>query len=204
MKLIMESDNMQDYLAGSDIVDFNHPAVVAAAQKLGTGCANEIDYARAAYHFVRDEICHSADMANPQTVTCKASHVLEAGEGICFAKSHLLVALLRFHSLPAGFCYQILIQNKAADLAKLSLHGLVAVYFKDLDKWVRLDARGNKPGVDTSFSLIQEHLAFVADQALGERDIPVIYPQPATTVINALSAYQTFPELWKNLPATIC
>lgn len=29
--------------------------------------------------------------------------------GICFAKSHLLAALLRCKSIPAGFCYQKLI-----------------------------------------------------------------------------------------------
>jgi len=36
-------------------------------------------------------------------VTCKASDVLIYGTGYCYAKSHLLAALLRANAIPAGF-----------------------------------------------------------------------------------------------------
>ena len=66
---------------------------------------NETDYIRKAYEYVRDNISHSAD-AGEDEVTCSAGEVFEAGHGICFAKSHLLAALLRAKSIPAGFCFQ--------------------------------------------------------------------------------------------------
>lgn len=55
--------------------------------------------------FVRDQIRHSADY-RPNPVTCKASEVLRHGTGYCYAKSHLLAALLRANGVPAGLCYQ--------------------------------------------------------------------------------------------------
>ncbi|MEZ0154964.1 MAG: transglutaminase family protein [Candidatus Reddybacter sp.] len=49
---------------------------------------------------MRDQISHSLDsQQNP--VTYRASSVLEYGTGYCYAKSHLLVALLRANSIPA-------------------------------------------------------------------------------------------------------
>ena len=61
-----------------------------------------------AYEYVRDNNSLSADI-NEDVLTCTASEVLEVGHGICFAKSHLLAALLRAKSIPTGFCYQKLI-----------------------------------------------------------------------------------------------
>ncbi|WP_338430147.1 transglutaminase domain-containing protein [Synechococcus elongatus] len=41
--------------------------------------------------------------------------MLEYRTGYCYAKSHLLVALLRACSIPAGFCYQRLSFDAAND-----------------------------------------------------------------------------------------
>ena len=57
---------------------------------------------------VRDEISHSGDFRVNQP-TCAASEVLRHKAGWCFAKSHLLAALLRANSIPAGLCYQRLV-----------------------------------------------------------------------------------------------
>ena len=57
---------------------------------------------------------HSADI-NEDILTYTASQVLSAGHGICFAKSHLLAAILRCKSVPAGFCYQKLILDDEID-----------------------------------------------------------------------------------------
>ncbi|MCD7809309.1 MAG: transglutaminase-like domain-containing protein [Erysipelotrichaceae bacterium] len=57
---------------------------------------------------MRDNISHSADI-NEDIITISASQVLVEGHGTCFAKSHLLAALLRCKSIPTGFCYQKLI-----------------------------------------------------------------------------------------------
>ncbi len=57
------------------------------------------------FEFVRDEVRHSWDFKeNP--VTCHASEVLRHRTGYCYAKTHLLAALLRANRIPAGLCYQ--------------------------------------------------------------------------------------------------
>lgn len=93
------------YLRGSEYIDSNHPLVLAKAAELAAGCDSDEAIAKRCFEFVRDTIEHSWDYRrNP--VTCKASDVLIHGTGYCYAKSHLLAALLRANSIPAGLCYQ--------------------------------------------------------------------------------------------------
>jgi transglutaminase-like putative cysteine protease len=162
---------------------------------------NEEDFIKKAYEYVRDNIAHSAD-AGKEEVTCSASEVLIAGHGICFAKSHLLAAILRRKNIPTGFCYQKLILDDETDPV-LILHGLVAVYINERRKWIRLDARGNKPGVDAEFSLRQENLAFPIRPELGEEDGTVIFPSPDPSVIRALRENKNTADLWKDLPCKL-
>ncbi len=82
----------------------------------------------------------------------------------------------------------------------LVLHGLNAVYMKDLDRWIRLDARGNKPGVDARFSIDTVHLAFAVRTEKGERDIPTIFTDPDPNVVAALTEAKSCDALWNNLP----
>lgn len=62
---------------------------------------SEIEKAKTAFEFVRDEISHSWDIQST-IVTCKASEVLQYS----YAKANLLAALLRSQGIPTGFCYQ--------------------------------------------------------------------------------------------------
>lgn len=197
MTLEPQTNDPAAYLAPGEAVDFGAGNIVVLAQSLGVLYPAPGDFARAAFMFVRDKIRHSADIANPKTVTCKASDVLAHGEGICFAKSHLLAALLRFNGIPCGFCYQVLRQSD--DTNKLGLHGLNAVFLND--RWSRLDARGNKPGVKAGFGLAEAKPAFTADPARGEQDIPVIFAEPVAAVVRALTQNHTFAALWEHLPA---
>ncbi|GGE39682.1 hypothetical protein GCM10011391_18130 [Pullulanibacillus camelliae] len=50
---------------------------------------------------------------------------------------------------------------------------------------MRLDARGNKKGVNAQFSLSGEQRAFSVNKALGEKDYPMIYvaPHPKTVAV---------------------
>ena len=50
------------------------------------------------------------------------------------------------------------------------IHTLNTVYIKDLNKWIRLDARGNKENVNAQFSLDEECLAYSIRSELGEID----------------------------------
>ncbi|TAE50906.1 MAG: transglutaminase family protein, partial [Oscillatoriales cyanobacterium] len=96
---------MKTYLAATDIIDRDHPAILALANKIASQHHTSEAIAQSSFEWVRDEIRHSYDyQMNP--VTCRASDVLKHKTGYCFAKSHLLAALLRANNIPAGFCYQ--------------------------------------------------------------------------------------------------
>src|SRR5438034_7930431 len=133
---------MDDYLRSTTIIDWQQPDVRHLARKLASGTPEAT--AKRCFEWGRDEIRHSLDFGlNP--VTCCASEVLQAGTGYCYAKSHLLAALLRANSIPAGLCYQRLSMDDAG--SAFCLHGLNAVHLADIG-WYRIDARGNKANVD--------------------------------------------------------
>ena len=108
MDLILFTDNIEEYLKEDDVINYGNENIKRLADTLYQGTSDEVEYIKKAYEYVRDQISHSADIKE-DAITCSASEVLEAGHGICFAKSHLLAALLRYKSIPTGFCYQKLI-----------------------------------------------------------------------------------------------
>ena len=74
------------------------------------------------------------------------------------------------------------------------------MYVKEYKKWIRLDARGNKEGVNAQFSLEKEQLAFPIRAEKGEEDGFVIYPNPDVKVLEKFNSYKTRTELWDDLP----
>jgi transglutaminase-like putative cysteine protease len=186
---------MKHYLASSEYIDWQHPLITAKALELANGCQSDKEITKRCFEFVRDHIKHSWDYRlNP--VTCKASDVLIHGTGYCYAKSHLLAALLRANRIPAGLCYQRL--TIANDVPPYCLHGLNAVYLKQYG-WYRMDARGNKMGVNAEFMPPVEKLAFPISDKL-ERDFPEICAEPLAVVISALTQHQTVTQVFENLP----
>ena len=192
------SEDINEYLKCDEIIDFDNTDVSKLADQLYSESESETEFVKMAYEYVRDMISHSADIS-ADTVTCSASEVLKAGHGICFAKSHLLAAILRSKSVPAGFCYQkLILDDETAPV--LIYHGLNGVYLREYGKWIRLDARGNKPGVNAQFSIDSEMLAFPIRPEKGEVDVPVIYADPDTEIVKTLQSYGLRSELWDNLP----
>ena len=188
-------ESFEPFLRSTEIVDWSHPAVHAKAQELSLGSADPLETARRCFEWVRDKIQHSNDFhRNP--VTCSASEALLAGTGYCYAKSHLLAALLRANYVPAGFCYQRLSIDDTG--APYSLHGLNAVHFSEFG-WYRIDARGNKPGFNAQFRPPVEQLAFGLNFP-GERAFPDILPDPLAVVVEALRAHATWDAMLANLP----
>ena len=186
---------MHRYLAASSYIDVDHPEIQQLARRLAGESEDEVDCARRCFEFVRDRIRHSSDFRlNP--VTCRASDVLRHQTGYCYAKSHLLAALLRANGIPAGLCYQRLAVGDHG--APYCLHGLNAVYLRDFG-WYRIDARGNKPGVTAQFMPPQETLAFAIREA-AERDLPEIWAEPLAVVVEALTRYPTYDQVLANLP----
>lgn len=201
MNITPYTDDIQDYLKADEIIDYKHDSIKHLADALFEKAGSELEYIKAAYEFVRDDISHSADI-NEDELTCTASEVLNARHGICFAKSHLLAALLRCKGIPTGLCYQKLILDD--DTAPVLIyHGLNGVYIKDLKKWIRLDARGNKNGVNAQFSITDEQLAFAVRPEMGEQDSFTIYAKPDAKVIERLKKYATRTELWDDLPTEL-
>lgn len=191
----MHPNPLSPYLAVSPIIDWQHPAVFAQAQALAAGQHSDEDIACACFAFVRDAIRHSWD-AQQNPVTCAASAVLMHRTGYCYAKSHLLAALLRANGIPAGLCYQRL--TIADQCPPFCLHGLNAVYLPQYG-WYRLDARGNKPGVAAEFCPPHERLAF--DVTLpGEADLPGIFADPLASVVAVLARAHSYQEVAAQLP----
>jgi transglutaminase-like putative cysteine protease len=168
----------------TEIIDFDDEAVSAKARELSYGCASNTEVAKRCFEFVRDEIRHTNDYQDNIT-TCKASEVLAHGTGWCYAKSHLLAAL----------CYQRL--SVFDDGAPYCLHGLNAVYLKDYG-WYRVDARGNKDGINAQFTPPHEQLAFALNFE-GERDIDGRFADPLPVVVEALRKYSTREAVLNNL-----
>lgn len=190
----MGGAGMDPFLGSSRYIDADHPEVMSKARELARGCADAETVARNCFLFVRDDIRHSWDWRrNP--VTCTASDALRHGTGFCYAKSHLLAALMRACGIPAGLCYQRL-QVEPGD-ERFCLHGLNAVLLPGWG-WLRVDARGNKEGVDARFQPPRERLAF--DLNPGEIDLPGIWPEPLDVVIRVLTGCATVEETFARLP----
>ena len=183
------------YLAATLVIDHQTPAVRQRALELAAGSTDPTVVARRCFEWVRDEIKHSSDYElNP--VTCAASEVLAAGTGYCYAKSHLLAALLRANGIPAGLCYQRLSIDGAGP--PFCLHGLVAVELPEVG-WYRIDPRGNRTGVDAEFTPPTERLAFPI-QIEGEKNFPEIHAEPLPVVVRVLRATTSWGDVLANLP----
>ena len=196
-----ESDELSDYLLSDTIVDWQTPAVRQKTLELTSSLADEVAKARCLYEWVRDNIPHSDD-ADTDIVTCTASEVLQHGTGICFAKSHLLAALLRAVNIPAGFCYQVLRRDPPVDDEPV-LHGFNAIYLASLDKWIRVDARGNTHGINAQFDIQKEQLAFAMDPAAEEFIYEAIFAAPVSSVVNWLQSCKSRRDLWQDLPSSL-
>lgn len=192
------------WLSASQWLDVNAPEVQSLARQLTAGTADPREQVRRCFEWVRDEVQHSGDHGRGP-VTCRASDVLRHGTGYCYAKAHLLVALLRAAGRPAALCYQRLTIDETGP--PMCLHGLAAVHLNE-HGWIRVDPRGNRPGVDARFAPPDEPLAFPL-RIPGECDVPGLHAEPMAQVVHALTQWTTWDQVLANLPdiempATTC
>jgi transglutaminase-like putative cysteine protease len=186
---------MDEFLKATDIIDCANPMIVAAAAEIVGDATDDEDVAQRCFTWVRDSVRHSSDHPLP-VVTCTASDVLQHRVGFCYAKSHLLVALLRARGIPAALCYQRLAFDETA--SNFFLHGLVAVYLKR-HGWYRVDPRGDKPGISAAFSPPVERLPYTP-KLRGEMDVPGRFPDAMGCVVAALRQWPTAADVRANLP----
>ena len=187
MQFICELPDHEAYLCEDDVINYSHPLMQQTIKQLCATEITEIELVKHTFEFVRDAIPHACDISSSQ-VTCTASEVLYHQTGICYAKSHLLAALLRAQGIPAGFCYQRLLLGDTPETGYV-IHGLNAVYLQTAGRWVRLDARGNKPGVQAEFSLAEEKLAFPVRAEFDEIDYPIIYARSHPKIVHVLQSH---------------
>lgn len=186
---------MKQFLQESIIIDYSNQNIQNLAKTLSCDCNTDIEIAKNCFEYVRDNINHTGDYKDNIT-TCKASDVLRFKTGWCYAKSHLLAALLRANNIPTGFCYQRL---SCSEYKKdiYCLHGLNAIYLNEFG-WYKVDARGNKDGVNAQFNPPIDKLAFELEE--HEFNIPDIFEQPLQVVVQTLEKYKTYDEMINNFP----
>lgn len=198
MNLILESENIEDYLKEiPPIIQFGAHPVQEKIKFIKSQTKSPRECARMAFEIARDEIQHSFDTQSP-LITINASEALDKKDGICFAKSHALAAMLRGMGIPAGFCYQRVLRKGTIE-SGYALHGLNAVYLEEIG-WFRLDPRGNKPGIDSQFSTDTELLAYPIREELGEVDYPNVFTAPLPSVIKAMQESPNCQVLFYNRP----
>ena len=186
---------MEKYLESSAFIDWRHPAIVELAVELAEMSHSETELAKLCFEWVRDNIRHNWDYQQ-SPVTCKASDVLLHRTGYCYAKSHLLAALLRANEIPAGLCYQRL--SLEGNGPPYCMHGLNCVYLQDYG-WHRIDSRGNQPGVDAEFQPLTECLALIASGP-SEANFSGIYAEPLPVVAEVLTSRACIFDVFQHLP----
>lgn len=202
MNFILEYENLSNYLLVDKYVDFDKKVIQDKIKELFDDDFNEIQKVKIAFEYVRDEISHSWDIQS-EKVTRTASEVLKYKEGICYAKSMLLAALLRYQGIPTGFCYQKLILGDTLETG-YCIHALNAVFLSNINKWIRVDARGNTNGKNAQFLIDKEQLAFPIRTEYGEVDYPTIFAKPIKTIIQTLENNTNCIEMIKfKLPTSL-
>lgn len=202
MILITEAADLNSYLQSSPLIDLHDPLLIQKAHELFEGVTDETQKIRIAFEFVRDQIPHSWDIKSHR-VTRNSHEVLLYREGICYAKSMLLAALLRSQGIPTGFCVQRVTLGET-DESGYCLHALNAVYISSAGRWHRIDARGNSGSINAQFCLDHEQLAFPIREEYGEVDYPQIYAELPSVLVKTLEENDDCFEMYLHgLPSEL-
>lgn len=218
-----------EYLEPTEVIDSDHPAIVAKATELVQPlCQDEVSEVAPGMESAAAESpatgfpSASSTGANPgdavraifafvrdqishpadtgsSTVTVTASETLEAGEGICYNQAALLVALYRAAGFPAALRYQ----EVETELGQKVLHGIATVwapYLSETGGFLLVDPRYSATDYRSSSHEWQT-------RALGhpfERNLPAIHTDMPDAVVEKLRAATDAQELLRsNLPQTL-
>lgn len=184
------------FLKENEYIDYSSDIIKDEANRLFTNINTDIQKAIIAFEYVRDNIPHTFDI-QATIITAKASDVLKYKTGICHAKANLLAAFLRSQKIPAGFCFQ---HATLADDDSLGycVHCYNAIYLDN--KWIKVDARGNKKGVNAQFSLEKPILAFPIRKEYDEYYWKGIYANPHSATMKMLQKATSIQDIIDNIP----
>lgn len=187
---------LEKYLEETDIIDYSNKLIKDLAFDLSKNCKSDEEIVKNVFLYVRDKIRHIGDY-KLDINTCKASDVLKYKAGWCYSKSHLVAALLRANNIPTAISYQRL---SCSEYTKdmYCLHGLNEVYLKNY-AWYKIDARGNKKGVDAQFTPPYEKLAFQVQE--NEYNLEERFSEPLDIVIRFLETkFDSYEDMMKKIP----
>jgi len=187
---------MDLFLQEHKYINFSSPNIQAKATELFGGLCDDTQKSKTAYKFVRDEIPHTFDIHTAK-ITAKASDVLTHKTGICHAKANLLAALLRSQDIPTGLCFQRMKMSNGA----YAVHCYNAIYLNG--HWIKVDARGNKPGINAQFSLGEPILAYPCHPEYDEYFFPGIYAAPHEATMQMLKRAKSQQDVLDNIPDMI-
>ena len=185
---------MHEYLRSTDVIDWSEPQIQTVARSFADP-QDLLETASRCFYWVRDEISHSFDV-NAPCVSCTASETLKSRTGICYAKSHLLAALLRANGIPAAFGYQRISLDDAGN--RFCLHGFNFVFLNTYG-WYAIDPRGNRDGIVTGIDPPKVSLAFET-RLPGEETLTTIFTDPLPSVVVCLRSNKTVSALRDALP----
>ena len=187
---------MNDFLQCDEYIDYKSDNIIECAKELFKNCQTDIEKAKVAYEFVRDKIPHSFDI-NAKLITSKASDVLKYKTGICHAKANLFAALLRSQGIMTGFCFSHLTLADDESMG-YCIHGYNAVFLDN--HWIKLDARGNKEGVNAEFSIAEPILAYPPREQYDEYTIKGIFAKPHEEMMKMLDEAKDLQYICDNIP----
>lgn len=191
------NDDLKEFLKEDEYVDFMEITLSREIRNIIGTCKTDEERVKVAYESIRDQIDNVFDIdaiASP----AKASRVIRDREGCCHAKANLLAATLRAYGIPTGFCYQRIFMGEKLGY---HLHCYNAVYLNG--KWIKLDARGNRDGIDAQFSTDEPKLAFEVDPELGECDIKGIFADPDPDCMRVIEMSDDIQDTIYGMPQNI-
>ena len=191
--------DINQYLVEDEYVDFSDEGIQNKAAELFSETRDDIQKTQIAYEFVRDKISHSFDI-KAEIITAKASNVLRYQTGICHAKANLMAALLRSQGIPVGFCFQR-ITLFDDDSKGYCVHCFNAVWLDE--RWIKLDARGNKSNIDAQFSMGEPKLAFPCRAEYEEFFWSGVYANPHSQTMCMLNHANSLEYVLENIPENI-
>lgn len=97
----MEASLLKEYLQPTDVIDSDHPAVLAFAQEAAGTAQESVQQAVRLYYAVRDGIWYDPYHPFYLAEHYRASYILEIGRGYCVCKAVLLCALGRAVGIPS-------------------------------------------------------------------------------------------------------
>ena len=133
---------IEEYLKATPLIDCEAKPIKDKAQSLTRGQKDSIEKAKSLFYFVRDKIKYNPYVPRYLPEHFQASNILSQGNGFCFQKAILLVALARAVGIPARLRHahirNHLLPDKIAKMIRTNVlpdHGYAELYLEG--KWVK-------------------------------------------------------------------